>query len=275
MNKKLTLLLLSALALGTLAAQAQTPAPAAAPAPAPAPAAPSGSWVFTPAFASQYMFRGVRLGGPGFEPTLEYDYDTLAVGVWANFPLADKVVGQSDPEFDFYGTYSFELQKDVATLVPGFTFYTYPNAKKNNGFYKATFEPNLALNYTVSGVTLTPKLYYDFVLKGPTVELNAAYNVPLKDAGTELDFAATLGTYKWTAAAEDTSPDVKNYGNYWLVGVTLPFAFGKDGADGTFKLGWAYTKGSDNFFKQGTAGKSANAAALGRGVVTVSYAFKF
>ena len=274
MNKKTTLLALSALTIGALSLHAQTPAPAAAPAPAPA-APVTGSWLLTPAFNSQYMFRGVRLGGPSLNPSLEYDYDVLAVGVWANFPLKDKVSGQSDPEFDFYGTYSIELQKDVATIVPGFTFYTYPEAKKANGFYKATFEPNLALNYTVGGLTLTPKLYYDMVLKGPTAEFNAAYNVPLKDAGTELDFAATLGTYKWTAAAEDTSPDVKNYGNYWLVGVTLPFAFGKDGADGTLKVGWAFTRGSDNFFKQGSSPKSANAAAEGRGVLTVSYAFKF
>ena len=271
MNKKSTLLALSALALWALSANAQTPAPAAAPAPAPA-AAPTGSWVLTPAFASQYMFRGVRLGGPSFEPTIEYDYDNIAVGVWANFPLADKVVGQSDPELDFYGTMTFELQKDVATLVPGFTLYEYPNAKSANGFYKTTFEPNIALNYTTNGLTLTPKLYYDFILKGPTVELSAAYNVPLKDAGTELDFAATYGTYKWTTAADNSTPDVKNWGNYWLAGVTLPFSITKDS---TFKIGWAYTKGSDNFFKQGSAGKALNTAALGRGVVTVSYVVKF
>lgn len=266
MNKKQTAIVLGALTLGALFASAQTPAPA------PAPAAPSGSWVFTPAVASQYMFRGVRLGGPSLQPTLEYDYDALAVGVWGNFPLKDKVVGQSDPELDFYAAYTFVLQPDVATLVPGVTLYEYPNANKSNGFYKTTFEPNLALNYTVAGVTFTPKLYYDFVLKGPTAELTAAYALPLKDAGTELDFAATFGTYKWTAFAENTSPDIKNWGNYWLAGVTVPFTITKDT---TLKVGWAYTKGSDNFFKQGSAGRVENSAAVGRGVATISCVIKF
>src|SRR6267142_1200844 len=91
MNKKTSSLVLSALAFGALSAYAQTPpAPAA---PVVAPAAPSSSWVFTPAFASQYMFRGARLGGPSFEPTLEYDSGALAVGVWGNVPLKDKVDG--------------------------------------------------------------------------------------------------------------------------------------------------------------------------------------
>ena len=266
MTKKLLTTLVALVVGGAVTANAQTAAPA------PAPAAPSASWTLTPAFASQYMFRGVRLGGPSFEPTLEFGYDALTLGVWGNFPLKDKVVGQSDPEFDFYGTYNIELQKDVAVLVPGFTFYTYPNAKNKDGFYKATFEPNLALNYTVSGLTITPKVYYDFVLKGPTAELGLTYNVPLKDAGTELDFAGTIGTYKWTSAGKDFKPDLKNYGDYWSAGVTLPFAVTKDS---TVKVGWLYTKGSENFYKQGSLPKSANTAAVGRGVLSLALAIKF
>jgi hypothetical protein len=272
MNIKKTSLLLGLLSLGTLSAQAQAPA-ATAPAPAaPEAAAPSSSWVFTPSFASQYMFRGARLGGPSFQPAIEFDSGSLAVGVWANFPLKDKVVGQSDPEFDIYGSYSFELIKDTATLVPGFTIYTYPNADKNAGFYKDTFEPSIALNYTVAGWKLTPKLYYDLVLKGPTYEFTAAYVIPLKDANTELDFTATFGTFKWTEAFENTSPAAKNWGNYYLVGVAAPFQVS---ANSKLTVGLAYTKGSDNFVKIGTDAKFENSAAVGRGVITVSYAITF
>ncbi len=220
------------------------------------------------------MFRGVKLGGAGFQPTLEYDYDVLAIGVWSNFPFdPSKVPGQSNPEFDFYGSYKFDVVKDTLNLQPGFTFYTYPRANRSNGFYKDTFEPNIAANYTAGAFTLTPKLYYDMVLKGPTVELNAAYAVPLKDAGTELDFAATVGSYKWTSAAPDQGADVKNYGNYWLLGVTVPYQIVKD----TQKLsvGFAYTKGSDNYLKLGNTPKASNSGAIGRGVVTISYAITF
>ncbi len=278
MQKKLLLVLLSALTAGALSSRAQTaapttpPAPAtAATAPAPAPAAPSASWVFTPAFASQYMFRGARLGGPSLEPTLEFDYGNLALGVWANFPLKDKVPGQSDPEIDPYGSYKFVIS-DAFNIQPGFTWYNYPRAEKNNGFYKSTFEPNLAVNYTVAGITLTPKLYYDVVLDGPTAEFTAAYALPLKDAGTELDFTGTVGTFKWKDALENTTPSAKNWGNYWLAQVAAPFQVTKDQK---LTIALAYTKGSDNFVKIGSTPKFSNTAAVGRGVLTISYAFSF
>ena len=236
-----------------------------------APAAPSSSWVFTPAFTSQYMFRGVRLGGPSFQPTLEFDQGSLAVGVWASTPISAKVDGQSDPEFDFYGTYSFEVAKDM-TLVPGFTFYTYPDANKANGFYKGTFEPNLAFNYTISGWKFTPKVYYDFVLKGPTLELTAAYAIPLPDIKSELDFTASAGTFKWTDALENTTPKAKNWGDYYSVGVAMPFQVS---TGSKLTLGVAYTKGSNNYVKIGTDHRFENTAAVGRAVFTLSYAISF
>lgn len=141
------LLLASILAGGITGLRAQTN-----------PAAPSYTWTITPALASQYMFRGARLGGPSLQPTVELAAGSLAVGVWASFPLKDKVVGQSDPEFDFYASYTVEAIKDVMTWQPGVTCYFYPGAEKKNGFYQSTLEPNLALNYTVSGVKFTPKI---------------------------------------------------------------------------------------------------------------------
>ena len=270
MNKKTSALILSALALSAFTVRAQTPAPA------PAPAAPSSSWTITPAFVSQYMLRGARLGGPSFEPTVEYDAGALALGIWANTPISNKVVGQSDPEIDPYGSYTFDLVKDKFTLQPGFILYTYPNAKKRDGFYKLTFEPSLALNWMpADGWKLTPKIYQDVVLKQTLLEFNAAYNMPVKDFGavTELDFLGTAGTFKARDAAASTTPSVKNWGNYWLAGVTVPFQIVKD----TQKLlvGFAYTKGSANYFKQGSTPKAINPAAVGRGVLTVAYAITF
>lgn len=263
MNKKLTAIILSALTLGALSVSAQTPAPAA----------PSPTWTFTPSFASQYMFRGVRLGGPSFQPNIEMGYGALAVGIWTNFPMKDKVAGQSDPEIDPYVTYTVTLSPTLS-LTPAATIYTYPNATKSNGFYKATFEPSIALNWTpVAGLKIAPKLYYDTILSMTTAELNAYYSVPLPDIGTELSFAATGGTFLADDYAESTSPAIKNWGNYWLLGVSMPFQVVKD----TQKLivGLAYTKGSDNYLKQQGSPKIVNTAAVGRGVVTVSYAISF
>lgn len=268
MNRKFTAFLPGVLTLGVLASHAQTPVPA------PTAAAPGSSWTFTPAFVSQYMLRGVRLGGPSFEPNIEFDSGALALGLWTNFPMKDKVVGQSDPELEPYGSYTFDLVKDRLTLQPGFILYTYPNAEKTEGFYKLTFEPSLALNWMPQeGLKLTPKIYRDVRRKQTLLEFSTSYNVPVKDAGTELDFLGTVGTFKATEAIAGTTPAEKNWGNYWLLGVTVPFQVVKDTQK--LLLGFAYTKGSDNFLKQGTRPKSVNPGAVGRGIVTISYAITF
>jgi uncharacterized protein (TIGR02001 family) len=263
-TKSAVLLLCTAFLAGLVpSTRAQAPAVAAA--------APSASVLFTPSVVSQYMFRGVRLGGPSFQPSLEYDYGNLAIGVWANAPLADKVPNQSDPEIDAYGSYTFAVN-DSLSIVPGFTLYTYPRTDVGLGFYRSTFEPNVAVNYTVEGVKFTPKLYYDVVLKGPTYELTVAFAVPLKDLGSELDFTAVGGTYKWTDAVRDASPEVKNYGDYYLLGLAMPFQITKASK---LSIGFAYTKGTGNYFKQSGSPKSPNAAAVGRGVATLTYAITF
>jgi len=219
------------------------------------------------------MFRGTRLGGPAFQPTVEVGYGDFGIGIWASTPIKDKVSGQSDPEIDPYGYYTFTVNKSLS-VVPGFTWYTYPGAKESDGFYKSTFEPNLAVNYTLPGVDikLTPKIYYDLILKGPTYELSAAYALPLKDLGTEIDFSATAGTFIVKDYIKDADPDVKNWGNYYSIGFSVPVALTK-----TAKLTWglAYTKGTSNYLKAGSDPRSENTAAVGRLVGTLSLSYSF
>jgi uncharacterized protein (TIGR02001 family) len=229
------------------------------------------SVVLTPSIVSQYKFRGARLGGPSFEPSLEVDSGNLAIGVWTNFPLKDKVIGQSDPEIDPYGSYTITIDSSL-NIAPGFTWYNYPNAETSNGFFKSTFEPNIALNYTISGLKLTPKIYYDMVLKGPTYEFTAAYAVPLKEINSELDFTGTVGTFIIREYAKGANPSVKNWGDYYLVGIAMPFAITKASK---LTIGFAYTKGSGNFLKAGSTPKVVNTSAVGRGVFTLSYAYTF
>lgn len=264
MNYRLITCLLTGLWVGATAS-AQTAAPA------PAPAVPEYTWTLTGSAVSQYMFRGVRLGGPSFQPAVEFGAGNLALGVWTNFPWKDRVQGQSDPEIDPYGSYKFVIN-DSLSVQPGFTWYTYMDADENAGFYRSTFEPSLALNYSVAGFTLTPKLYYDVVLKGATYEFNAAYALPLKDLGTELDFVGTVGTYKWDDAWSNTNPSMKNWGDYYLIGASMPLQVS---TRSKFVLGVTYTKGSGNYLKQGSTPKVLNGAAVGRTYATVSYVFTF
>ncbi len=262
--KKNLLIVGAALVAATTSSSIAQTAPAAT-------TAPSVSVTATASVVSQYMFRGQRLNGAGFQPTVEMAAGDFTAGVWGNFVLDDKVPDSSDPEIDLYASYTFTLAKDL-TLVPGATAYIYPSAPTNAGFYRSTFEPSLALNWTVEGVKFTPKFYYDTVLEASTYELTAGYAVPLKDLGTELAFTAQAGTYKAKEFANDASPSVKAWGDYWLAGVALPFQINKDSK---LTLGWAYTEGTNAYTKAGTAGKTPNSLAVGRGVVTVSYSMSF
>lgn len=266
MKNKLLLVLTSALVITTGGVRAQT-AP-----PAPVATTPSHTLTATAAIATQYMFRGLRLSGAAFQPAVELAAGNATLGVWGNFPFdGDKVPDSSDPEFDIYGSYTFAINESLS-IAPGFTSYHFPSAPENLGFYKWTFEPNLALNYTVQGFKFTPKIYYDTVLEGATYEVNAYYTVPLKDINSELGFVATYGTYKWKEFANDASPSVKAWGDYWLVGVAMPFQLTPKSK---LTLGLAYTEGSDAFVKVGRLGRSVNSAAIARGVGTISYSHSF
>lgn len=232
---------------------------------------PDMSLTVTPSYVSEYMFRGVRLGGPSFQPSAELAWGNLAVGLWANLPIADRVPGQSDPELDPYLSCTFNVN-DRFSIVPGFTAYIYPNADTGDGFYKATFEPNLAVNYTIAGVKLTPKVYYDVTMEGPTFELNAAYTVSLEKLHAELDLSGSVGTYFWNDSVKDASPRIKNSGSYYQVGVALPFTLNKHL---TFTPGVAYTEGFDNNFEVSGQPDTDNDAADGRVVVTASLSYSF
>ena len=229
------------------------------------------SVTITPSFASEYMFRGVRLGGPSLQPSVEVAVGKLTANLWASMPLADRVPGQSDPEFDPSLSYSFEIT-DKLSLEPGITAYIYPNADTANGFFKATYEPFLAVNWTVVGIELTPKFYYDVVLQGPTFELNAAYSLPLEKLRTQLDFSATLGTYWMDDAIKGAAPRVENTGSYFQIGVALPFKLSEHA---TLTTGVAYAAGFENYLTSAGSPRSENSAAVGRVVATVSLAFSF
>lgn len=225
----------------------------------------------TPAFASEYMFRGVRLGGSSFQPCVEVAVGNFTGSLWVSTPLAERVPGQSDPEFDPSLSYSFEIT-DKLSLEPGITAYFYPNADTADGFFQATYEPFLAANWTVAGFELTPKFYYDVVLQGPTFELNAAYSVPLEKLSTQLDFSATLGTYWMDEAIKDAAPRVENCGSYFQIGVALPFKLGEQA---TMTTGLAYAVGFENYYTSAGSPRTENSAAVGRVVATVSLAFTF
>ena len=229
------------------------------------------SVTLTPSVVSEYMFRGVRAGGLAFQPTVELSSGNFGVGVWASTFLNDRMSGDSDPEVDPYAYYTFKVNEHL-TLTPGFSVYTYPDADESEGYFKSTFEPYLGLNYTIGGVTLAPKIYYDTVQKGATYELNSSYSVPLTAQKTSLDFAFTIGTYSWKNSVKGATPELKNRGDYFQIGVSSPFQLAENL---TLTAGVAYHRGFNNRYESASSPTERNPDAVGRWVVSLSCASSF
>jgi uncharacterized protein (TIGR02001 family) len=235
-------------------------------------AQPERAWTITHAVTSQYLFRGVRLEGAAYQPSLDYTAGALSLGVWSSVALSDHHRGDADPEVDFYGAYSFSSSSGVFDVTPGVDIYTYPDADRSTGQYSATFEPSLAANILVSGIRFTPKIYYDLTLEGATVELSAAYALPLTTLGTELDFSASVGTFKWKSVTAGALPPEKNWGDYGLLSVSVPYQIS---AKGKAAINVTYSEGRNNFYKQAGYPKQPNEDAIGRVAVTLSYAISY
>lgn len=235
------------------------------------PASQEPSVTGTLTYVSQYLFRGRRLGGESFEPSVELSAGGWALGLWTNFPIAGKVPGQSDPEIDPYGSFTFAVNP-VFSVQPGFTLYTYPRAPADRGYRRTTFEPNFAVNYTIAGVRLTPRIYYDVVVRGLTYELSANCAVPLASLGTEFDLSGFAGEYRVADYANHSPSRVRTGGGYWQVGGSVPLALG---SRSRLILGWAYARGAGAFVQRDGLPRSANPEAVGRGVASVSFSRTF
>lgn len=234
-----------------------------------APAAPV--WTVTPAVVSQYIFRGLRVDGPSFQPSVEFGWERWTAGVWSSVPLEDAVPDLSDPEIDLYASYTWPLSAAVS-VMPGATLYGYPRADRSAGAYRWTFEPSLAANVTWAGVRLTPKLSYDARLRGTTGEVAAAYAWPLQRLGTELLFTAAWGAFAVDKAVAGAVPAVRQRGAFASAGVTLPYQLA---AYGRAFVGWSYHRGYDSETRTGTGPWTPEPAAVSRGVFSVGYALTY
>lgn len=230
--------------------------------------ASTGTLTVSPSFTSKYLYRGVELAGACFQPWIDYTVGNLSVGVWSSFALENRTAGDSDPEIDLYGSYIFSNAAGSFSIVPGVYLYTYPDSEPDDGVHRATVEPSLGAIFRLAGIQFTPKIYYDVTLKGATYEVTAAVALPLTTLGTELDFSATAGTFKVSDATDRTIPAVKNWGDYWMLGLAVPVQVSMHSK---VTAAVTYSKGRNNFFKQGTLPRERNENAHGKTAVTLTY----
>jgi len=230
-----------------------------------------GTFTLTPSFVSAFMDRGARQSGISFQPTIGYEKGQLALELFCNFPISDKIVGTADPQIDFATYYTFDISPDIFTITPGVTLSTFPRANEDDGFYKATFEPSILLGYTFYDINFSLNFCYDLVMKGPTYEFGIDYSIPIEQLGLEIELLALIGRCDWSESSANSSPNVRNEGNYWQAGFLIPYKFSKNS---TLAVGWYYEEGLSNHFYVESE-KIPNHHAVGRGVFNVSFSYSF
>ncbi len=180
------------------------------------------------ASVSEYVFRGVSLGGASLQPSTEISTDFgLTVGAWYSAGLGSDSSVQAD-EIDLYANYSVPLDAPISLDVGG-TYYYYPQSgslfETDNG---------VAGSYEVYGsvgfdeVVLSPAatVYYDFTLESLTLEGSVSHSVPLPRAGWTADLGVTGGhvdfdsgfDYQWATATVALNKTITDNISFYVSG---------------------------------------------------------
>jgi hypothetical protein len=233
--------------------------------------AAEGSITVSPGVVSGYIFRGQDRGGAALQTAVDMARGDFGAGLWTSFPLDGSGALSPGTEVDLYVVQNLRVG-GTFVVTPGATLYSYPRADRALGFRRTTLEPNLAISGAVAGVRVTPRLSHDLDLEATTLEVAAVYALALPSLGTELDFNGAAGTYLRRNDVPAVAGAVKSWGNYWQVGVSLPYQV-------SFRiklvLGWTYAVGSGAFLKSGSAPRLADPRAASRGFASLGFATTF
>lgn len=220
----------------------------------------------TPAFVSQYMYRGTLLGHAAMQPSAAVSWGDNSVELWSSIPVGAKA-SEGEVEVDLIGTRTWSLSEKT-TLETMVQIYTYPRADLNDGYYRFTVEPSLGVIREIGGVEVAPRIYYDFYAKGPTAELTLTRTFNLTER-VSLETAAAVGAFRYRDAVNRSETPVVNAGRYWSVGATLSVP---TGANATFSFGWTLAAGEKNYYEV-DGERTANDAAVRRGVLSLSWSW--
>jgi len=134
------------------------------------------------AFESEYVFRGVQLATESFQPSIEFGYNDLYLGLWTNQPTES---GASN-EIDYYGGYKYALN-DKFTLDFGATVYHYPDTPGDND----TLESFVGISYDTFA---KPSLYafYDYDTEAFTYEASVSHALRVNES-SDIELGLSAG----------------------------------------------------------------------------------
>lgn len=157
---------------------------------------------------TEYVFRGVSLGGDSIQPYAEISAGGFTVGAWYSVGFGADSAVQAD-EVDLYASYSVPLDGPVSLDIGG-TYYHFP---QSGAFFET--EGGSAGSYEVFGsvgfgeVPLAPTatVYYDFTFESLTLEGSVGHSFELAREGWTTDLGLTAGfvdvsggNYEWATA---------------------------------------------------------------------------
>lgn len=177
---------------------------------------------------SEYVFRGVSLGGSSIQPSTEISTDAgITVGAWYSAGLGSDSSVQAD-EIDFYASYTLPIDSAFSLEIGG-TYYHYP---QSGSLFET--EGGAAGSYEVYGavgledVFLSPAatVYYDFTLENLTVEGSIGHSVPLPRDGWRADLGLTGGLvdsdagfdYEWATATVSLDKTITDDISFYISG---------------------------------------------------------
>lgn len=180
------------------------------------------------ASVSEYVFRGVSLGGASIQPSTEIGTSFgLTVGAWYSAGLGSDSDVQAD-EIDLYANYSVPFEGPFSVDIGG-TYYHYP---QSGSFFET--EDGAAGSYEFYGsvglknAPLSPVLtaYYDVTLENLTLEGALVHNIDLPRPGWSADLGLTAGhvdsdqgvNYQWGTATIAAKKDVTDNIDFYISG---------------------------------------------------------
>ena len=177
---------------------------------------------------SEYVFRGVSLGGASIQPSTEISTSSgITVGAWYSAGLGSDSDVQAD-EVDLYANYSVPLNGPVSLDIGG-TYYHYPQSGswfETDGGAAGSYEFYGSVG--LADVALSPVLtaYYDVTLENLTIEGTVAHSIDLPRDGWSADLGLTGGhvdadsgvNYQWGTATIAATKNITENIDFYVSG---------------------------------------------------------
>jgi uncharacterized protein (TIGR02001 family) len=186
------------------------------------------------AYASDYVFRGVKIADDSFQPSVEISVRDFYVGLWTNQPIKR----HEDNELDFYAGYKYKVTEKLSVEAVG-TYYWYPEA--GGGNTRHSNEVGIGGTYSLRGISASVYYYRDLRLDADTIQGSLGYSLPLEAIGASLDLSIYGGNVDGSDLLPDAGIKVQESYSYYGVDVSVPYKLSEKS---TFTIGghWAHNR---------------------------------